>query len=66
MLSRNEIDKTVRAFAECGMRKSKTAKVLFISKTGLEYRLRLIKRQTGFDPTNYYELLKLLENGGRR
>jgi len=62
MMDKKEIKRTLMAYAESGMKKNTAAKKLFLSGTGFEYRLRQIKRITGKNPKNFFELAELLEN----
>lgn len=49
------------AFAENGMKCSRTADAVFLHHNSVEYHLRKIKKETGLDPRNLYDLIKLLE-----
>jgi carbohydrate diacid regulator len=51
----------VRAFADCNMNVSATAKKLYLHRNTVVYHLEHIHRQTGLNPLNFYDLIKLLE-----
>ena len=48
------------AYAECGMRPSRTARKHFISHQGVEYHLRRVRANTGLDPRNFFQLYRLV------
>lgn len=50
----------IRAFAKNGMSISKTAEKEFLHPNTVRYHLRIIKKKTGLDPCNFFELGKLL------
>ena len=56
-----EIQKTLEAYAESGMKKNTAAKKLFISAVGLEYRLQRIQKLTGLNPKVFGDLAELLK-----
>ena len=60
MMDKKEIRRTLLIYAESGMKKNMAARRLFISGTGLEYRLGQIKKVTGKNPKNFFELAELL------
>lgn len=52
---------TVLAFAQCNMSATKAAKIVHRSRSGILYRLELVKLHTGLDPWDFFELGKLVE-----
>lgn len=52
---------TVLAFAQCNMSATKAAKLAHRSRSGILYRLELVKLHTGLNPWDFYELGKLVE-----
>ena len=48
------------AYARCGMRISRAAKELFYSNGSIIYYFKKVKKKTGLDPRNFYELAELL------
>lgn len=58
----SDLDKeVVIALAENNMNESKTGRALFMSRHTVEYYEARIKQITGLDPTNFYDLHKLVE-----
>ena len=58
----------IKKMAENNLNMLATAKSVFMSIGGIESRLKIIKRITGLNPKNFYDLVKLLEvcgNGSR-
>lgn len=51
----------VTQMAENGMNVAKTARRVFMSTSGCNARIRMIKKFTGLDPRNFYDLIKLLK-----
>ena len=50
----------IRAFASNGMNIAKTAEKEFLHPNTVRYHLRIIKKKTGLDPCNFFDLNKLL------
>ena len=48
-------------FAENNMRMIETSYCLDVHRNTIEYRICKIKRLTGLDPRNFYDLIKLVE-----
>lgn len=48
-------------FAENSMRMTETAYALNVHRNTVVYRISKIKRITGLDPQNFYDLCKLVE-----
>ena len=61
MLDEKEIRNTLIAYANGKMRRYAAAKTLYLSVSTLEYRLQKIKKVTGLDPKNFFDLVKLLD-----
>lgn len=51
----------VLAFAECDMRASEVARREYMHRNTVLYHLDKVKRETGLDAQNFYDLIKLLE-----
>lgn len=49
-----------QAYADAGMRVAPAAVALGVSPDTVRYHLEEIKRRTGLDPRNFWELCKLL------
>ncbi len=57
----NEQDcKVILALAVCDMNPTKTARVLFVHRNTVLYHIEKVKRITGLDPNNFYDLHKLV------
>lgn len=52
---------TVLAFAQCNMSATKAAKLAHRSRSGILYRLELVKLHTGLNPWDFFELVRLVE-----
>ena len=50
----------VLAFAENNMNASKTSRLLFFHRNTVDYHLCKVKRNTGLNPYNFYDLMKLI------
>jgi septal ring factor EnvC (AmiA/AmiB activator) len=48
------------AFAESGMNKSKTAEKAFMHRHNVTYHLERVKKETGLDPYNLFQLAQLV------
>lgn len=46
--------------ANCNMNISKTSKAMFMHRNNITYHIRQIRRNTGLNPLNFYELSELL------
>lgn len=53
--------KMIVAFARCGMRLRTAADMVFYNKGTLVYRFDRIKRETGLDPRNFFDLVELYD-----
>ena len=54
----------LKAYADAGMRLQTAAKALGMSNRGVEYHLNRAKEETGLDPRNFWELVRLLRKIG--
>ncbi len=52
---------TIIALAECNMNASQAAAKTNYHRNTFLYQIEQIKKKTGLDPTNFYDLIKLLE-----
>ena len=52
--------KLLKAYAENNMSMKKTSGAVYLHYNSIRYRFRLIQRETGLDPRNFYNLEKLL------
>ena len=53
--------KVIRTIADCDIKLATAAKVLYVHRNTLTYYVDKIKRKTGLDVRNFYDLCKLLE-----
>lgn len=64
------VEETIRALADNQLRRTEAARQLWISQNAMRYRIDAIKRETGLDPTNFWDMQKLVElygiEGGRK
>ena len=64
------VEETIRALADNQLRRTEAARKLWISQNAMRYRIDAIKRETGLDPTNFWDMQKLVEmygiEGGRK
>lgn len=60
--SYEELYETCRLYAENQMRKVTAANMLHVKAETVDRRFRRIKRTTGYDPYNFYDLYKILTN----
>ena len=58
--------KIILALADNNMNESETARVLFMHRNTVIYHLGKVKRLTGLDPMNFYDLCKLVQLVGER
>lgn len=52
---------TIKALAECNLKTTVAARKLNCALPTLSARISNIKKQTGLDATNFYDLIKLLK-----
>ena len=52
--------KLLKAYAENSMSMKKTSDAVYLHYNSIRYRFRLIQRETGLNPRNFYDLEKLL------
>lgn len=50
----------ILALADCNMNVMATARKLFRDHSTVRYHIRIIKRITGLDPMNFYDLCELV------
>lgn len=55
----------VRAFAACNMHIGDTANAVYKSRNTVTYWLAQIKKHTGLDPKNFYDLAQLVQLAGK-
>lgn len=53
--------KMIVAYARCGMRLRTAANMVFYNKGTLTYRFDRIRRETGLDPRNFFDLVELYD-----
>jgi carbohydrate diacid regulator len=51
----------ILSLADNNMNETKTARELFMHRNTVIYHLRKVKKLTGLDPMNFYDLCKLVE-----
>ena len=56
--------KLLKAYAENNMNRSQTSKAVYLHTNSIRYRFEVIRRETGLNPGNFYDLVKLLGMGG--
>lgn len=56
----NDDKALLRAYAENNMNRSQTSKAVYLHTNSIRYRFDVIRRETGLDPGNFYDLVKLL------
>ncbi len=59
-LTNSDLD-TVLSFAEQGMKVYKVAENMYYSRNTIAYRLQKVKKFTGLDPHNFYDLITLVD-----
>lgn len=52
--------KLLKTYAENNMSMKKTGCAVYLHYNSIRYRFRLIQRETGLNPRNFYDLEKLL------
>lgn len=62
-LTNYEIE-TLIVFADNNMDASKTSRQQWLHRNTVIYRLKKVKRVTGLNPFNFYELIQLMELAG--
>lgn len=55
--------KIIKTFADCNMNVQATANLMCYHRNTIIYHLRKVKKETGLDPMNFYDLIKLLDSG---
>lgn len=58
--------KIIKAFADCGMNVSKAARRLKYHRNSIMYHFERIEDATGFNPRNFYDLVKLMRMAGEQ
>lgn len=53
----------VKSLADCNMNVQKVANVMNYHRNTIIYHLQKVKKDTGLDPMNFYDLVKLLDLG---
>ena len=56
----------VLALAENDMNESETARSLFMHRNTVVYHIGKVKKLTGLDPTNFYDLVELVQMARNR
>ena len=56
----------VLALAENNMNESETARSLFMHRNTVVYHIGKVKKLTGLDPTNFYDLVELVQMARNR
>ena len=56
--------RVVKAYADCNMNKCAAGRAVFVRENAIHYHLDKVKRLTGLDPKNFYDLIKLLKRMG--
>ena len=59
----NHEKEIIKTLADCDMNVLKTARVMHYHRSTIAYHLRSIKKKTGMDPLNFYDLVRLLDIG---
>lgn len=54
--------KIVLMLADCNMQVSEVARQMFMHRNSIVYHINKIKRITGKDPQNFYDLCDLVQN----
>lgn len=58
--------KIIKAFADNGMNVSKAARYLGYHRNSIMYHFERIEDATGFNPRNFYDLVKLMRMAGEQ
>lgn len=57
--------KTILALADSNMRPTEASYRLYLHRNTVLYRIDRIKKETGLDPLNFYDLHKLVDMAGK-
>lgn len=61
MLDLSDADRALlKAYAAHNMNRQQTSKAVYMHTNSIRYRFDVIRRKTGLDPGNFYDLVKLL------
>lgn len=61
----NAIDKQfILVLAECNMNAAEAARRMMYHRNTITFRMQSIKKKTGLNPGNFYDLIKLVEMVG--
>lgn len=52
--------KVIQVYAEESMNANKAAEKLYMHRNTVAYHLDMVKKETGLDPRNFYDLVELL------
>lgn len=52
---------TILGFADCNMRVNTLSRKIYVTRNGIEYRIRRIRKRTGLNPKNFHDLCRLVE-----
>lgn len=52
----------IKSFADCNMNISATAVIMNYHRNSILYHMEKIRKETGLNPRNFHDLVKLLEN----
>ena len=52
--------RVVLAFARANMNLSKAARLAYMSRQGMRYRLENVRKNTGFNPMDFHDLCRLV------
>ena len=67
MVELTEIDlQIILALADNNMNESETARALFMHRNNIVYHIGKVKKITGLDPTNFYDLGELVQMAKNR
>lgn len=53
--------KVVLALAESGMNPTRASKIIYFHRNTIRYHMGKIKKKTGLDPSNFYDLVELVK-----
>ena len=53
------------ALADNNMNITEASKVLYVHRNTVEYHIRKVRQSTGLNPTNFYDLHKLVQMAGK-
>lgn len=61
MLDISDTDRNLlKSYAAHNMNRQQTGKAVYMHTNSIRYRFDVIHRETGLDPSNFYDLVKLL------